>query len=190
MASATDSMIWAPIDKNGNIYQTPSPDNASKPTRGTSELGKDAFLQLLVAQMKYQDPLNPTSDTEWISQMATFSSLEEMQNMNTTLTNAQALNLVGKVVIINSEDRLVAGRVDYVCMQKGKAYLMINDEPYSIDDLDTVASEEYLKKLQESGMLDSDKTDTDKTDTDGDKTDTDNTDTDKDKTDTEDNSDV
>ena len=110
--------------------------------------------------------------------------------MNTTLTNAQALNLVGKTVIINAEDRLVAGRVDYVCMQKGKAYLMINDEPYSIDDLDTVASEEYLKKLQESGMLDSDKTDTDKTDTDGDKTDTDNTDTDKDKTDTEDNSDV
>lgn len=175
---AADHMIWAPIDKDGNVYQTPTPDNTSKPTRGTSELGKDAFLQLLVAQMKYQDPLNPTSDTEWISQMATFSTLEEMQNMNTTMGNSQALSLVGKTVIINSEDRLVGGKVDYVVIQKGKAYLAINEELYSIDDLDTVASEEYMDKLLGNDKTDKDETDTDKTDTDKDTTDTDKTETD------------
>ena len=53
--------------------------NAAKVNK--SSLGKDAFLQLLVAQMKYQDPLEPTSNTEYISQLATFSELEEMQNL-------------------------------------------------------------------------------------------------------------
>ncbi len=158
-----DINLWAPVDK-GDVIQSPTPDNTSKPTRGTSELGKDAFLQLLVAQMKYQDPLNPTSDTEWISQLATFSSLEEMQNMSATMSNTQALNLVGEMVIINNENKLIGGKVDYVTLVGGKAYLAVKGELYSIDDLDTVASEEYLNQLLQGGNTSgsTDKTDNDK----------------------------
>ena len=112
--------------------------------------------------MKYQDPLNPSSDTEWIAQMATFSTLEEMQNMNTTLGNSQALSLVGKTVIVKVDNNLVGGKVDYVAMQAGKAYLSINESLYSIDDLDTVADHDYLKKLKEAGII---KGDIDPTDT-------------------------
>mgnify|MGYP003297966215 CR=1 FL=1 len=52
---------------------------AKRQSGGT--LDKDAFLQLLVTQMKYQDPLDPSDNSEYIAQLATFSQLEEMQNM-------------------------------------------------------------------------------------------------------------
>ena len=66
----------------------------------TTDLDKDAFLQLLVAQMKYQDPLEPTDNTEYISQLATFSQLEEMQNMTAGMSLQRASGLVGQEVIV------------------------------------------------------------------------------------------
>src|SRR3989337_4601749 len=48
-------------------------------------MGKDAFLKLLVTQLQNQDPLNPTDNTEFVAQLAQFSSLEGIQNLNTSL---------------------------------------------------------------------------------------------------------
>ena len=50
-----------------------------------TELGKEDFLQLLTVQLRFQDPLNPMQDTDFIAQMAQFSSLEQLQNMNRSL---------------------------------------------------------------------------------------------------------
>ena len=142
-----------------------------KSTTGNDSLGKDAFLQLLVAQMKYQDPLEPTSNTEYISQFATFSELEQMQNMSATLELSRASSLVGQTVLMKITTEAgytttVQGNVDYVVYENGKAYLSIGGELYSMDDLDTVADEKYLEayrlaaeymnlynKLPELGML-------------------------------------
>ena len=107
-------------------------------------LDKDAFLQLLVAQMKYQDPLQPTSNTEYISQLATFSELEEMQNVSASMDMSRANALVGQYVFMNEESGYAEGQVDYVVYQGGKIYLSVNEQLYNIDDLDTVADPEYL----------------------------------------------
>jgi flagellar basal-body rod modification protein FlgD len=52
---------------------------------GSSTLGKDDFLKILMTQLQNQDPLNPMQDKDFVAQMATFSSLEQMTNMNSTI---------------------------------------------------------------------------------------------------------
>lgn len=143
--------IQVPV-KNGEIvngYDPTKEAEEKKQERSGGALGKEAFLQLLVAQMKYQDPLEPTSNTEYISQLATFSSLEEMQNMRASLEATQATNLVGKVVIMgietNGETNFISGRVDQVRREGSKTYLSIEGSWYNIDDLDTVVDEDYME---------------------------------------------
>ena len=63
---------------------TPLTGTKTDATKNT-ELGKEDFLQLLTVQLKFQDPLNPMQDTDFIAQMAQFSSLEQLQNMNKSL---------------------------------------------------------------------------------------------------------
>ena len=122
-------------------------------------LDKDAFLQLLVAQMKYQDPLQPTSNTEYISQLATFSELEEMQNVSASMDMSRANALVGQYVFMNEENGYAEGQVDYVVYQGGKVYLSVNEQLYDMENLDTVADPEYLLATR---LADSFKTELDK----------------------------
>lgn len=134
---------------SGNQSLQGSSNTASRAEKGSNEMDKDAFLQLLVAQMKYQDPLEPTSNTEYISQYATFSELEQMQNMAGNLTLSRASETVGKEVIIetkgdNGESKVVQGYVEKVVYNGSKAYLSIDGTLYSIDDLKEVIDGEYL----------------------------------------------
>ena len=130
---------------NGVITNQIDPtDKTTEVKDSNSSLDKDAFLQLLVAQMKYQDPLEPTSNTEYISQLATFSELEEMQNVSASMDMSRANALVGQYVFMNEENGFAEGQVDYVVYQGGKIYLSVNEQLYDIDNLDTVADPEYL----------------------------------------------
>ena len=139
--------LSAPVN-NGQVEQYISEAAIKKPTVGTSELGKDAFLQLLVTQMQYQDPLNPSSDTEFISQLASFSALEQMQNLNSTFSKAQAFGLVGQQVIVSADNSAgcVQGVVDYVTSSNGKTYFSIGGELYSTEKLQTVIDQTYIAK--------------------------------------------
>lgn len=127
--------------------------------RGSTELGKDEFLKLLVCQLQNQDPLNPQDDTQFIAQLAQFSALEQMTNMNATMTSTSAYSLVGKEVIVQTKDstgayKEIRGTVDYVEMKNGEAKLAIDGNTYSIDDLVQVmdtfyAAKQYLPSVEE-----------------------------------------
>lgn len=89
-----------------------------------SSLGKDDFLKLLLAEMKNQDPLNPANNTEFVAQLAQFSSLEQMTKMNGNLetsimnnstmidsiTNAMMISYLGKTVEAESSDFMFDGQ--------------------------------------------------------------------------------
>lgn len=151
--------IVAPVE-NGQVVETESQTSlaGTSSSSSSSSLDKDAFLQLLVAQMKYQDPLEPTSNTEYISQFATFSELEQMQNMSASMDLSRASSLVGKMVYVKTtgssgETSYVEGKVDYIYYENGKAYLSINESLYSLDDLDTVVDEEYYDAYNVASTL-------------------------------------
>ncbi len=117
-----------------------------------NSLDKDAFLKLLVAQMQYQDPLQPTSNTEYMSQLAQFSTVEELQNLDVTMGNSQAMNLTGQYVILNVPDAAgninqISGLVDYVTLSEGKTYFHIGEDYYPSEYLDSVVSIDYLEHL-------------------------------------------
>ena len=114
---------------------------------GTSALGKDAFLQILVAQMQYQDPLQPSSDTEWIAQLAQFTSLESMQNMSTSLDNSQAFSMVGKTVQVKTDKGIKEGVVEYVSVKDNKSYVNIDGGSYKASDVVAVLGSDYLAKV-------------------------------------------
>ncbi|MBQ8591447.1 MAG: hypothetical protein IJ485_01680 [Lachnospiraceae bacterium] len=134
---------------DGQIQSTATISQESEVKTSNSSLDKDAFLQLLVAQMKYQDPLQPTSNTEYVSQLATFSQLEEMQNMTGSMELMRASGLVGEYVFVTTttssgNQTTIEGYVDSIVYEAGKAYMEIDGELYSVDDLDTVVDKAYL----------------------------------------------
>ncbi|MCR5217500.1 flagellar hook assembly protein FlgD [Treponema sp.] len=87
----------------------------------SASLGKDDFLKLLIAQLTHQDPTSPMENTEFIAQMAQFSSLEQITNMNeefskmnAMLVSNQAVGTIGKTVDIDLNGATVSGTVDAV----------------------------------------------------------------------------
>lgn len=141
-------ILMAPV-KDGQIVETDSQTSLKKALKSDNNgMDKDAFLQLLVAQMQYQDPLEPTSNTEYISQYAQFSQVEQMQNLAATSELARASSLVGQEVYVKTtgsdgDPRVIYGKVDYVVFENNKAYLSIDESLYSLDDLDTIVDLDY-----------------------------------------------
>jgi flagellar basal-body rod modification protein FlgD len=97
-------------------------------------MGKHDFLLLLSAQLRFQDPLNPQSDSDFAAGLAQFSSLEQMQNMNNTLESMatyQSYSLVGKFVVaealVGGQLAEIPGVVDSVFMSRGVAMAQVGE---------------------------------------------------------------
>lgn len=153
--------------ENGKIDSSVSSDKvAAKNTNtniGKSTLGYDEFLKLLTAEMQYQDPLEPTSNTDYVAQMATFSQLEATLSMKESLTTSSdntiksmANQLVGKEVVVEDDESKTGyadGIVDYVMYEDGEIYISVNDKLYSIDKLDTISTKDYYEAVVSANTL-------------------------------------
>jgi flagellar basal-body rod modification protein FlgD len=108
------------------VTQTASGKNA--------EMGKDQFLKLFVAQLQHQDPMNPMEDSDFMGQMASFSTLEQVTNLATAneaiaanLQLSQSVGLIGRTVTWTDEaDVTHTGVVEKVSQQDGNPVLTIS----------------------------------------------------------------
>lgn len=134
--------------QDGKIVESSTQTSLNQSTGTGSTMDKDTFLQLLVAQMKYQDPLEPTSNTEYIAQYATFSQVEQMQSMASTMELSRASSMVGQEVWITTttssgQTKYIQGQVDYVVYENGKAYVSVEEQLYPIEQVDTIVDKTY-----------------------------------------------
>ena len=141
--------VGAVVGDDNTLENVRKLESEQQKTKGSSKLDKNAFLQLLVAQMQYQDPLEPTDNTEYIAQLATFSQLEATTNMATAMEQSAAYNLVGKTVKISTTDSVtgktteISGVVDYVSKSGSKVKLCVEGKLYDYDDVVESYSDEY-----------------------------------------------
>ncbi|MFW5801135.1 MAG: flagellar hook assembly protein FlgD [Spirochaeta sp.] len=114
----------------------------------SGEMGKDDFLKLLITQLSNQDPTKPMEDREFIAQMAQFSSLEQMTNLNSEfqalgemLGSGRAMDLLGKNVAVNDGDQRIEGSV--VEVTTGSApMVLVNGRYYPVDDIQSVRGDQ------------------------------------------------
>lgn len=150
MASVAQVVDGKIVNNNVSAAEKEASKESQKTTGGGS-LGKDAFLQLLVAQMKYQDPLAASNNsTEYISQLATFSELESMQNLQEISEQQRMQALVGKTVVLDVDGKQTTGQVDYLQYEDGKAKMSVGGALYSMDDLYQVIDGDYLTAYTEA----------------------------------------
>ncbi|MCC6445222.1 MAG: flagellar hook capping protein [Armatimonadetes bacterium] len=118
--------------------------SAGNGVKSSGEVTQEDFLKLLIAQLSHQDPLNPTADTEFLGQLAQFTSLEEMRNLNTSFKTysgqgelGQMASLIGKQVLVqpDKEAEAVTGIVQAVNRQNGKFSLIVNNQAYKPEDV-------------------------------------------------------
>lgn len=169
------NQIWSPVPWSASSSEVQT-NKVTNQDQGI--LGKDDFLKILITELKYQDPLNPMDSKESIAQMASFSALEQMQNLNKGFENVsnaitdqlipsimlqQASNMIGKeVAYINPEldedtpeDEIVlVGQVGSVAMIEGRPVYIIGKHKVELADIVEMgqapdANKEALAKILE-----------------------------------------
>ena len=138
--SAGDKLL---VDNAVNTY------NKSLVVEGrqtSSQLGKDDFLKLLITQLSNQDPTNPMEDTQFIAQMAQFSSLEQMTNLSTSfekmatlLNSSEAASTIGKTVELKVGDVTTSGVVE-AATRGASPQILVNGMYDNMDQINAIYS--------------------------------------------------
>lgn len=148
-------------------------------SKTTDDNDSNMFLTLMLQQLQNQDPTQPTDNTEWLAQLAQYSSLEQMSNMNKGLTECmnylgafyndvsanaeitQTLSLIGKEVTIkipkdsadpNSKEQVVTGTVSEASFEEGTGKVKVGDNYYSIANIVTVKDKTVPNDAQTASL--------------------------------------
>ncbi|MGI5935664.1 MAG: flagellar hook assembly protein FlgD [Oscillospiraceae bacterium] len=119
-------------DMSSSVTYVESDANKNRTNPGLTP-STDTFLQLLVAQLQYQDPLEPQTDTAFVTQLAQMTTMEQLQQMNLTLSNSQAYGMLGKYVyaeILNSNTGVTEtfmGLAESIIIKDGTQYVVSGD---------------------------------------------------------------
>ena len=126
---------------SGISSNDPAFGTASAPS---SAFGRDTFMTLLVEQLKNQDPLNPTTNEQFVAELANFSSLEEMQRLNE--------NLLGMVVLQQSNALLAQLTESAGLIGKTVRYFDLASQTIKEGQVDSVKLEDGLAQLNIGGL--------------------------------------
>ncbi len=150
--------------KNGEYTKTQASQDTTKAnqsvTTSKSEekrdtgYNKDMFLQLLVAEMQYQDPLQPSDNSQYVAQLASFTQVEAMQSLQNNMETIQSNSIVGKVVALNVNGQEIAGKVDFVQKDDKKGMMLsIDGELYEMSKMVSVVDTDYYNAKYLANLL-------------------------------------
>jgi len=125
----------------GNINSDSTPADPGRIPVQT--LGQQDFIKLLVTQLSSQDPMNPQKDSDFIAQMAQFSTLESNKSMSTGISTLQdqqdfvkANSMLGKnVELLDDDANRTTGIVSAIQIVSGKPQIMVNEKAYTLDEV-------------------------------------------------------
>ena len=154
------SVVTDSITNLQNMTATQKADELKNRTSKAAENDSNMFLTLMLQQLQNQDPTQPTDNTEWLSQLAQYSSLEQMTNMNSGLKDCmeyisaiygdmtanseitQTLSMIGKDVTLKIPDEkdptkfeTVTGKVSEASFEDGNGKIKVGDKYYSISNI-------------------------------------------------------
>ena len=132
-----------------SLYSAGAANTGTSKTAGKSELGMDDFIKLMVAQMSNQDMNNPMDNTQFLTQMAQFSMIQAISDMQNTSLTRYSVGLVGKEVTVattNSDGTLnsVTGLVEEVHLFNGKAKVVVEGAQYDLSSIMIVKEPKLL----------------------------------------------
>ena len=110
MANSLNTITVDGVTYNSEAYA------ATQTTKATNQdLGKDAFLQLLVTQLRYQDPLEPQDNSQFIAQLAQFSALEQMTNVSSGVEDlSKVVGNIDTSVLVGQLSSMIGRKIDWV----------------------------------------------------------------------------
>jgi len=119
-----------------------APATTSNKKATSNTLGKNEFFKILAAQLQNQDPTSPASNTEFIAQLAQFSSLEQLQTIASSISSMsvmQSAGLIGKTAVVESDGTSITGKVESILIQDSVPYAVIDGKNVPVSSITQIS---------------------------------------------------